>query len=265
MSPPDPAAPEFEIRAREVGGARELAISHPARLNALSDPLLRALADALDAAVHDGSRALVIRGEGERAFSAGYDLNQLPEVGDALPDAVLEATLAKIDALPMPVIALVNGHAFGGGLELAARCDLRIGVAGAKLGMPPAKLGIVYAPRGLARFLALLGPSQARRLFFTGEPWTAEEARARGLLDELFPTLAEAEARALELAQAMAANAPLAITGMRRIFRELETSALAHLDGEAITQLRREAFASEDAREGRAAFLEKRAPKFAGR
>jgi enoyl-CoA hydratase len=257
---------EFEIRARDFDAVRELSISHPARRNALCDGLLESLSAALDAALREGARALVLRGEGERAFSAGYDLNQLPAVAaGALPDAVLEATLQKIDALPIPAIALVNGHAFGGGLELAARCDLRVGVAGAKLGMPPAKLGIVYSPRGLARFAALLGPLQTRRLFFTGEPWTAEEALGRGLLDDLLPTLAEAESRAFELAQAMAGNAPLAIAGMRRILRELESSALCGLNAAEIEQLRREAFSSGDAKEGRAAFLEKRAPRFTGR
>ena len=183
----------------------------------------------------------------------------------ALPDAVLEATLQKLDAASFPILALVNGHAFGGGLELAARCDVRIGVANSKLGMPPAKLGIVYAPRGLARFWALLGPSAARRLFFTGEPIPADEALRLGLLDEVLPSVADASARAWALAEQMAQNAPLAVAGMRRIFRELEQSLLAAIDEIGISALRRESFDSADAREGRQAFLEKRAPKFRGR
>ena len=148
---------DFELRARDLDAVRELCLVRPARLNALQDDLLRALADAVQAATRDGVRALVLRGEGERAFSAGYDLAELPATAASgpLPDAVLESALAELEAAPFPTVALVNGHAFGGGLELAARCDLRIGVAGTKLGMPPAKLGIVYAPRGLARFWAL--------------------------------------------------------------------------------------------------------------
>lgn len=246
---------------------RELRICNPARLNALDDALLRELGGALDLAVKEGVRALLLRGDGDRAFSAGYDLNQLPgaTAADPLPDAVLEATLQKLDALPMPVVALVNGHAFGGGLELAARCDVRVGIAGSKLGMPPAKLGIVYAPRGLARFWALLGPSMARRLFLTGEPLTAEQAHHQGLLDELHPDLEAAERAARSLAGTMAANAPLAVSGTRRIFAAFEASLLSAIDAPEMAQLRREAFASEDASEGRAAFLEKRVPKFVGR
>ena len=257
---------EPQILARDTGHVRELTLSRPDKLNALNDALLRALAAAIEQAERDGVRALILRGEGELAFSAGYDLGALPDVSSAaLPDAVLEATLAKLDAAPFPILALVNGHAFGGGLELAARCDLRIGVASSKLGMPPAKLGIVYAPRGLARFWALLGPSAVRRIFFTGEPIPSEEALRLGLLDEVLPSVAEASTRAFALAEQMAQNAPLAIAGMRRIFRELESSLLASIDEIGIGALRRESFDSADAREGKTAFLEKRPPRFRGR
>ncbi|MBS2026740.1 MAG: enoyl-CoA hydratase/isomerase family protein [Deltaproteobacteria bacterium] len=256
---------EPQILVRDVGRVRELTLSRPDKLNALNDELLRALAKAVEQAERDGVRALILRGDGERAFSAGYDLGALPDISSAaLPDAVLEATLQKLDAAPFPILALVNGHAFGGGLELAARCDVRIGVANSKLGMPPAKLGIVYAPRGLARFWALLGPSAARRLFFTGEPIPADEALRLGLLDEVLPSVADASARAWALAEQMAQNAPLAVSGMRRIFGELEQSLLASIDEVGISALRRESFDSADAREGRQAFLEKRAPQFRG-
>lgn len=253
------------VLARDDGPVRELTLARPERLNALDDALLGELASELDRAVRDGVRALVLRGAGDRAFSAGYDLNALPGVTEGpLPDAILEGTLAKLDDLPMPVLALVNGHAFGGGLELAARCDVRIGVQSAKLGMPPCKLGIVYAPRGLARFFALMGPSAARRLFLSGEPIPAAQALQQGLLDEVHPDSESAEAAASSLAHTMAANAPLAIAGTRRIFAELERSLLSGI-GADVEPLRRQAFASEDAREGRAAFLEKRTPRFTGR
>lgn len=255
------------LRTRDQGPVRELTLANPSRRNALDERLLLALQRALADAARDGVRVLLLRGEGEKAFSAGYDLNDLPSVQEegALPDALLEQTLSALDAAPMPVLALVNGHAFGGGLELAARCDLRLGVAGAQLGMPPAKLGIVYAPRGLARFWALCGPSAARRLFFTGAPVGAEQALRMGLLDEVHPSLAEAEAAAWALAQQIAANAPLALAGTRRIFGALEAALLGALDGPAIEALRRQAFTSGDAREGKAAFLEKRSPHFTGR
>jgi enoyl-CoA hydratase/carnithine racemase len=257
---------EVAILARDAGQVRELALSHPDRRNALNEPLLALLTAALDQAVRDGVRAVVLRGQGDLAFSAGYDLSALgpTSASGGLPDAGLEAALDHLEALPIPVIALVNGPAFGGGLELAARCDLRIAFEGVKLGMPPARLGIVYGPRGLGRFLALMGPSQARKLFFTGEPVTAEEARAVGLVDEVLPR-DEAEARAHALAAQMAQNAPLAVSGMRTLLLQLERSMLAGVDLAQSTALRARAFQSDDAREGRQAFLERRGPTFTGK
>lgn len=254
------------VVASDDGPVRELRLSRPERLNALDDVLLGELAAELDRAARDGVRALLLRGEGSRAFSAGYDLNALPSVTEGpLPDALLETTLAKLDELPMPIVAFVNGHAFGGGLELAARCDVRIGVEGSKLGMPPAKLGIVYAPRGLARFWALMGPSGARKLFLSGEPIPAAQAHQEGLLDELHPDFEAAERAAQVLVRIMAANAPLAIAGTRRIFAQLEASLLSGVDAAEAERIRRHAFGSDDAREGRAAFLEKRTPRFTGK
>jgi enoyl-CoA hydratase len=258
--------PGSEVRVGDDGRVRELTLCNPARRNALDDGLLGALQTELLRAEADGVRALILRGEGEKAFSAGYDLTALPQaaVDGPLPDAALEETLAVLDGLRIPVLALVNGHAFGGGLELAARCDLRLGVSGSQLGMPPCKLGIVYAPRGLARFLMLCGPGGARRLFFTGTPISAEQALELGLLDEVHPTLAEAETAVGILAHQIAANAPLALSGTRKLFAALEGSLLGAMDIQAASELRRAAFRSSDAREGRDAFLQKRTPNFTG-
>ena len=261
--------PDFDVRVRDLGSVRELSLSNPARRNALNDELLRQLSAEWVRAERESLRCLLLRGDGDRAFSSGYDLTELPTTeatsASPLPDAQLEATLDVIDRSPLPAIALLNGHAFGGGLDLAARCDLRIAVEGALLGMPPARLGLVYAPRGLARFQALLGPGGVRRLFLTGTPVSATEALRLGLVDEVHPSLGDAEERALGLAEEIAANAPLAIAGTRRVLRELEQAALAQLDAAEIAALRRDAFASADAREGREAFLAKRPPVFTGR
>jgi enoyl-CoA hydratase len=259
--------PDFDVRVRDLGSVRELALSHPARRNALTDGLLIRLAEEWTRAAHEGMRCILLRGEGDRAFSSGYDLNALPATGDGteLPDAQLETTLDAIEQGPLPSVALLNGHAFGGGLDLAARCDLRIAVEGSLLGMPPARLGLVYAPRGLARFQALLGPGATRRLFLTGAPISAAEALRLGLVDEVCPTLADAEERALTCAEEIAANAPLALFGLRRILGELERAALAGVDAPKAETMRRVAFASADAREGREAFLAKRPPVFGGK
>ncbi len=248
----------------ELGLVREFSLSNPARRNALNEVVLKRLSEELARAASDGIRCVLIRGEGSSAFSAGYDLNELPSASGSLPDHQLAQVLDQLEASPFATVAWLNGHAFGGGLELAARCDLRIASVGIKLGMPPAKLGIVYAPRGLARFFALCGAGGARRLFLTGEPVTAEDALALGLIDEVLES-SRAEARAQSVAQSIATNAPLAIEGTRRILAQLERSLLSGVDAVAAEQIRRRAFTSEDAAEGRAAFLEKRTPSFKGR
>jgi enoyl-CoA hydratase/carnithine racemase len=249
-------------------GVARVTIDNAAKRNALDRPILEGLASTL---ARLDARCVVLTGAGS-VFSAGYDIGDLAperlaeEAADLLTHP-FEAALAALDAVEVPVVAALGGHAFGGGLELALACDLRVCAAGARLGMPPARLGVVYAPSGLRRFLHLVGPTHARELFFTGRPVAAERAVAIGLVDRLLPR-AEAEAEAVALADEIAGNAPLAVQGMKRIFRLLETAAergLTELEREEIAALRRTAFESDDVREGRAAFLEKRAPRFSGR
>ena len=154
--------------------------------------------------------------------------------------------------MPCPTVAFLNGGAFGGGFELAVTCDLRVARAGVKLGMPPAKLGVVYPEGGLRRFLDLVGAARTRELFFTGRPLDAETALAWGIVNRVVPAGA-AEADALALAAEIAANAPLAIRGMKRIMRLLEGTherGLAEAERGEIAELRRRAFESADIREG---------------
>jgi enoyl-CoA hydratase/carnithine racemase len=174
--------------------------------------------------------------------------------------------MEAVEAVPCPTIAFLNGSAFGAGGELAATCDLRVARPGVTIGMPPAKLGVVYAPAGLRRFLHLVGPSRAREMFFTGRPVEAEEALAIGLVDRVVP-VDEAEEATLALADEIAGNAPLAVQGMKRILRLLDAAAergFTAAERVEIAQLRRRAFESDDVREGREAFLEKRPPRFRG-
>ncbi len=246
-------------------GVRVLTIDNEPKRNAVNPALLGAIVDACDEANRDEVRCLVLTGKGARAFSAGYDLEALqrsrPE--DPLPDAALQVALSALEHAQAPVIAAVNGAAYGAGCELAAACDLRVAARGARLAMPPAKLGIIYAPAGLQRFVELLGLSQAKRLFYTAEPVEAEEARAIGLVDEVVDE-GRALERALEMAERIAANSPLAVQGMKRLFllmrrRELPQAVVAEVEA-----LRRSSFHSDDAREGVAAVLERRPPRFSG-
>ncbi len=171
-------------------------IDSPAKRNALDHDILDALAELvprLDA------RCLVITGTG-RVFSAGYDIAALPQ--DDFPRAAqaivahpFASAIEAVDAYPYPVLAALNGHAIGGGLELALSCDLRVCSADARLGMPPARLGLIYSHTGLRKFIDALGAPRTRELFFTARAVGAEEALSWGLVGEIVPADAVAAAR----------------------------------------------------------------------
>jgi enoyl-CoA hydratase/carnithine racemase len=242
------------------GGVRVLTLDRPQRRNALTPGLLAALAAAL--APDDGVRALVLEAVGP-SFCAGYDLGQLgaDAEADRSPDARIQEVLGLLEAHPAPSVAVVQGPAFGAGCELACACDFRLGTPEATLCMPPVRLGVVYAPDGVWRVARLVGLQRARELFLTARELGAAEAQAWGLLDRV---QADAGGQARALAAELAAGAPLAVTGLRRTFQllgraPLDASARAELEA-----LRREAFASADAREARAALREKRPPRWQG-
>ncbi len=257
------------LTALDRGPVRVLVIENAAKRNALDFDLLARLSDACAAAARDGVRCLVFRGAGEKAFCSGFDIAAIPvgpSEGDR-PDLAVERAMEAVEAVPCPTIAFLNGSAHGAGGELAATCDLRVARPGVVVAMPPARLGVVYAPAGLRRFVHLVGPSRAREMFFTGRPVPSDEALEIGLVDRVVPA-DQAEAAALALADEIAGNAPLAVQGMKRILRLLDAAAeRGFTDGERaeIAALRRRAFESDDVREGRAAFLEKRPPSFTGR
>jgi enoyl-CoA hydratase/carnithine racemase len=233
-----------------------LTLDNPAKRNALDHDILDALAELLPRLE---ARCLIITGEGP-VFSAGYDIGALP--ADQFAAAAVEA----LDAFPYPVLAALNGHAIGGGLELAISCDLRICSEAAKLGMPPARLGLVYSHTGLRRFLDAIGAPRTRELFFTARAIAAAEALQWGLVGEVLPA-GDVGARAVELAAAIAANAPLSLAGNKRVIRALldAEGALDPAVEEELVALRDACFESEDFFEGVRAFAEKRAPRWQGR
>jgi enoyl-CoA hydratase/carnithine racemase len=244
-----------------------LTIANPLKRNALDQAILDAIARAvrgLDA------RCVVLTGS-EGMFSAGYDIGDIPpEVFAEEAERLVAHPFAEaIDALeryPYPTVAALNGHAIGGGLELALSCDLRVAASGIKLGMPPAKLGLVYSHTGIRKFLDVIGVARTRELFLVGRNVDAETAERWSLVNEVVPG-PELAGRALALAEEIAANAPLSLEGNKRVLREL-LAAEAQLDPaieRELVQLRAACFQSEDFREGVRAFGEKRKPRWQGR
>lgn len=246
-----------------------LTITRPEARNALDDDVLRAIAEAmptLDRGIE--IRCVVLTGEG-RAFSAGYDIAGIPDASfetdaEALVAHPFTAALEAIAAHPWPVLAALNGHALGGGLELALTADLRLCARGAKLGMPPAKLGLIYGHTGLQRFIDTIGMPRTKELFLTGRNVSAERAEQIGLVHEVVDDDA-LEGASLELAAEVAANAPLAIRGNKLAIDTLNANPVLSPEQEReLIDLRRSCFASEDFREGIAAFVEKRRAKWRG-
>jgi enoyl-CoA hydratase/carnithine racemase len=242
-----------------------LTIDNPERRGALDHELLDALAGYARSLE---TRCLVIRGSGS-VFSAGYDIGNLEgqsfeESAERLVAHPFHDALAAIDAYRYPVVAEINGHAVGGGLELAISCDIRVAASTARFSMPPARLGLIYSHTGLRKFLDVCGPANTAELFHVGEPVDAERALAMGLINEVVEP-AELEGRVLELAARIAANAPLSLEGNKNVIRTLRTQPLPAEVEQELIELRESCFRSEDFREGVRAFVEKRKPRWQGR
>ncbi len=240
----------------------------PAQRNVLTVPLLEALVQALERVTESDGRVAVLRGRGD-TWSAGYDVGAIPaDIFADEPDVVaahpFERCMAAVRDCPLPLVAAVQGDVFGGALELAASCDLVVAHAQTRFGLTPARLGLVYSHTGLRTLLRRVGSAHARMLVFTAESVEADEAARMGLANEVVPA-AEFEARVEARARQIAASAPLSVRGMKRILRLLERGHdLNEAELRDILALRQRSYASDDFREGQAAFREKRPPRFRG-
>jgi enoyl-CoA hydratase/carnithine racemase len=253
---------------RPADGVLRLTISNPAKRNALDHAIL----DAIAAAVGDlGEARTVLLTGADGMFSSGYDIGDLSDAAFAEEAERLVAhpfadALEALHACEIPTVAALPGHTIGGGLELALACDLRVAADGILLGMPPAKLGLVYSHTGLRRFLETIGAPRTRELFLTARNIDARTALSWGLVNEVVGA-ADLEDAALDLAEDLAANAPLSVRGNKRVIREL-LAARGELDPEIerqLVELREASFHSDDLREGVRAFGEKRPARWKGR
>ena len=245
-----------------------LTLADPDKPNPLGHDVLDAVAELLPW-LGEGieTRCLIIAGSGGH-FSAGYDIGSISADSFAADAEALVAhpfaeAMEAISGFPYPVIASIEGVCLGGGLELAVRCDLRLVADGARLGMPPAKLGLVYGHTGLERFIDAIGVAATRELFLTGRNLDPEEALRIGLVNRICEP-AELEAVTLELAAAIAANAPLSMRGNKRAIELLRSRPLDPEVETELIELRQACFRSHDLREGIAAFAEKREPEWRG-
>ena len=240
-------------------------LDRPAQMNALSFAMLRQLAAALEALdSEDACRCIVLTGAGERAFAAGADINELAgQTPASLAAGDDFAAWERIGRIRTPIIAAVRGHALGGGCELAMACDMIVAGDDAQFGQPEIKIGVMPGAGGTQRLTRALGKARAMELILTGRPMMAAEADAMGLVTAVVPAEATLDA-ALELAARIAAMPPLAVRAAKEAVKhafELSLTAGLELERRNFFML----FASEDQREGMAAFAEKRPPTWSGR
>jgi enoyl-CoA hydratase/carnithine racemase len=253
-----------------LDGVRRLTISNPSKRNALDHAILDGIASAVRAADGDGTRAVILTGAGGM-FSSGYDIGDIPDdvfaaEAEKLVAHPFTSAIDALDATDVPTIAALPGHTIGGGLELALACDLRVARDGIRLGMPPAKLGLVYSHTGLRRFLHAIGEPRTRQLFLLGRNVDAREAKVWGLLHDVVGA-EDLESFALDWADELTRNAPLSVRGNKRVLRAL-LSAEAALDPAVeaeLIALRKACFESEDLAEGVKAFAEKRPARWQGK
>jgi len=244
-----------------------ITINRPDALNALNASTINELDDCLGYLENDNDTlCVIITGEGEKSFIAGADIKEIAEdniISARARMAKGQALLNKIENLPKPVIAAVNGFALGGGCELALACDIRLASDKAKLGQPEVNLGLIPGYGGTQRLTRLVGPGLAKKLIFSGDFVRAEEAIQIGLVDAVFPAeqlLAEAKKLALRICS----KAPLAVRAAKEAINfGLDTDLQSGLKHEA--SLFAGLCATEDKAEGTQAFIHKREPKWKGR
>ncbi len=252
------------------GAVATVTLSNPAKKNALNMKLLGELSRAFEDLARVDTRCVILRGEGEEAFCAGYDITAIPAGGSGEAQVLLSRNpfddmIRAVESFPAPVVGMLNGFAFGGGLELAVACDVRIASDQAVFGMTPARLGIIYRPAGLMRFVHTIGLPATKELFYTARKVSARRALDLKLVSRVCPP-EELSQVVGEMAREIAENAPLSIRGTKRILSMcMAYRGLPPDEAEEAEALIRRCMESADLAEGKRAFLAKRKPVFRGK
>lgn len=267
----------MSVHLNLYGSLAHIVIDRPEALNALSLEALRELRGHLcEVRDRQDIRAAVLTGGGERAFCVGADLKRTRESSASYAQALFQAREPSADAglyirlmdlsdleLRKPLIAAINGHCLGGGLELALQCSLRIASANATFGLPEAVVGSIPAVSGLHRLLKAVPGAHAMQMALTGQRIDASQAAQIGLVSEVLATQGQLADRAFELGERIASAAPLAVQALMAL--STQTAHLSDADAQRLTELYWGVLRdTEDRREGRAAFAEKRPPAYRG-
>ena len=248
-----------------------ISLNRPEKRNAMSPEMLVVMREHMQRLQAAGrTRVLIIRGQGTEAFTSGYDISRLPERQGAErltqrdEPNLFGQMLETLRSFAAPVIAMIHGFCMGGGLELAATCDIRMTAETGVFRMPPARLGVLYSGEGLLRFMNLIGVANTAEIFYTACTFDAQRAQAIGLVNQVVPA-AELEARTYDMARQIAQNAPLSVQYTKQVLGMVQSFQNFSSHTETMRQLRQVCLNSDDFQEGRRAFLEKRAPQFQGR
>jgi enoyl-CoA hydratase/carnithine racemase len=257
------------LLAEKSGPTGWITFNNPERRNAVSLDMWEALSPALERFGADPEvKAVVLRGAGDKAFVSGADISQF-EKDRSNADGVLryeqlaEGAQRMLYEFRKPTIAMIRGYCLGGGLNIALACDLRIAADDSKFGIPAAKMGLAYRVSSTKNLVDAVGPAYAKEILLSARQFSADEALRIGLANRVVPAAA-LEATVGEYCAMFAANAPLTMATAKFIIRELLKSSSA-LDEKACADAVRRCFESEDYKEGRRAFMEKRKPAFSGR
>ena len=259
---------EGRLRAEKRGAVGWIVFDQPGKMNAINDAMWRAIPEAMARFDADREvRCVAFRGEGTQAFAAGADISQFEEIRDSQAavgeyDDLLDRVLHAIQDSRKPSVALIHGFCMGGGLEVALACDLRYCGESAQFAIPAAKLGLAYNVEGHKRLMETVGHARAREIMFLGRRYGAQEAAAMGLVHRVLPD-AELGAFVDGVIATLLENAPLAIANSKSILEEYVKSAGAP-DAVRMREAMRRCATSEDYKEGRRAFMEKRKPRFRG-